>query len=70
MARWPQYTDDPPADYDAYCRAQDKELEKVPVCADCGEHVQEDHFYLINDEVICPACLESGYRKEIYEYIE
>lgn len=65
-----RYTDDPAADYDAYCREQDAAEAKLPICADCGERVYDDHFYLINDEVICPACLESNYRKDIDEYIE
>lgn len=65
-----RYSDDPAADWDAYCREQDKALEKLPVCADCGEHVQADHYYLINDEVICPECLECYYRKEIEDFDE
>lgn len=51
--------------WEAHEREQEKQLERLPVCADCGEPVQDDHYYLINDEVICPNCLEAGYRKEI-----
>lgn len=63
-------TDDPCADFDRWDAEQQMELEKRPECADCGQYVQDDHYYLINDEVICPDCLEAGYRKEIEEYIE
>lgn len=63
-------TDDPIADYDRYDAEQERELEKLPVCCDCGERVTADHYYLINDEVICPECLEAGYRKDIDDYIE
>lgn len=63
-------TDDPVADADRYFSERDAELEKLPVCADCGEPVQDDHYYLINDEVICPNCLDSNYRKEIDDYVE
>lgn len=62
-----------PDNYDIWQRQDDereRQLEKRPECADCGQHVQADHYYLINDEVICPDCLEAGYRKEIDEYIE
>lgn len=65
-----QITDNPLADFASWDAEQTAELERLPVCADCGEPVQDDHYYLINDEVICPDCLESGYRKEIDEYIE
>ena len=58
--------------YDIW-RAHDDKLEKQlaerPVCADCGNHVQDEHFYLINDEVICPRCLEDGYRRYVEDYI-
>lgn len=64
-----QITDNPLADFASWDAEQTAELERLPVCADCGEPVQDDHYYLINDEVICPDCLESGYRKEIDEYI-
>lgn len=63
-------TDDPASDADRYFSERDAELEKLPVCADCGEPVQDDHYYLINDEVICPNCLDSNYRKEIDDYVE
>lgn len=65
-----QITDNPLADFASWDAEQTAKLERLPVCADCGEPVQDDHYYLINDEVICPDCLESGYRKEIDEYIE
>lgn len=64
------YTDDPLLDFDRFDREQQKRLDKLPVCADCGEAVQNDHYYLINDAVICPDCMESGYRKEVDDYIE
>ena len=48
---------------------QARELERLPICADCGEPIQDDHFYLINDDAICPNCLESGYRKEVEDFV-
>jgi hypothetical protein len=63
-------TDDPASDYDRYCQEQERYQQRLPVCVDCGEAVQDDHYYLICDEVICPDCLESGYRKYVDEFIE
>lgn len=62
------WTDDPVADYDRYSDKCEKALSRLPVCCECGEHVQEDHFYLINDEVVCPECLQSNHRKDIEDY--
>lgn len=65
-----RFTDDPIRDFARWDAEQARMLEHRPECADCGERVQEDYYYLINDEVICPNCLESGYRKSIDEYID
>lgn len=64
------WTDDPVADAERYFAEQDREIEKLPVCADCGEHIQADHYYLINDEPICPDCLDAGYRKDTDDFFE
>ena len=59
--------------YDLWARYDDekeRELAKLPICADCDQPIQDDYYYLINDECICPDCLESGYRKDIDDYIE
>ncbi len=63
-------TDDPIADYNRHQAEIEKWLAKRPECADCGEPVQDEYFYLINDEVICPDCLKNNYRKNVEDYIE
>lgn len=60
-------TGDPVADYDRYDAEWERALAQLPACCECGERVMDDHYYLINDEVICPACLER-YRREIEDY--
>ena len=47
---------------------QERWLQKRPICADCGEHIQDDHYYLIDDKIVCPDCLDSYYRREIEDY--
>lgn len=63
------YTDDPLSDYARWETEQERRLAKLPVCEYCGEPVQDDHYFLINDEVLCRECLHSQYRKSIDEYI-
>ena len=63
------YTDDPARDFARWDAEQNRRLRRLPRCADCGEFVQEDSYFLINDEVICIACLEH-YRKLVGDYIE
>ncbi len=62
-------TEDPVSDFLRHDEEQNRWLESLPECADCGEPIQADHFFLINDEAICPDCLESNYRKENTDYI-
>lgn len=61
-------TDDPIADFNRWDAEQQEWIEKRPVCSICGEHIQDDYYYLINDEIICPDCLENEFRKEIEDY--
>lgn len=44
---------------------QEKRLAELPVCDCCFEPIQDDHYYLINSDNICPDCIENYYRIEI-----
>lgn len=59
------YTDDPLADFDAWDKHQNEQLERLPVCADCGEPIQDEYCYEYNDEFICPQCNEDLHRKDV-----
>ena len=61
-----RYTDDPHADFLAYDREQEKLLERLPVCSECGEHIQDEKAYYIYDEWICEECMDREYKKTIY----
>lgn len=37
---------------------QDRWLASRHKCSECGEHVQEDHYYDINGTIWCPSCIE------------
>ncbi len=45
------------------------ELQKLPECDYCGCKIQDDHFFLINDEIICEECLNDNFRKEVDDYV-
>lgn len=50
-------------------RKQEAWPARRPVCADCDQPIQDDHYFDINGEAICPDCMEGNYRKEIGDYI-
>lgn len=58
------YTDDPIADFHAWDAQQTAKLERLPVCADCGEHIQEETAYHIHGDWICENCIDS-YRRVV-----
>lgn len=64
------YSDDPVADYLRHDADKQKELERLPKCENCGEHIQDEYCYEINDEIICQKCLESIYRKDVRDWFE
>lgn len=61
---------DPMDDFDRLDREQAKWLESLPVCEICGQPIQDDHLYLINDEFVCPACLDREFKKDVGDYTE
>lgn len=62
-------TDNPISDFNRWDAEQESWLAERPVCADCDEPIQDDHYFDINGEAICPDCMEGNYRKEIGDYI-
>lgn len=58
------YTNDPIADFDAWDAEQNKRLEQLPECADCGEPIQDEYAFYIDGEWICESCMDS-YRREV-----
>ena len=63
-------TDDPLADFDRWDAEQQATLNKLPKCAECGEPIQDDYCYEINDECVCPDCLDYNHKHWVEDYIE
>ena len=50
-----------PDNYSQWARhdaEQEAELARLPFCDECGERIQEDTCFEINDEIICEGCME------------
>lgn len=58
------YTDDPARDFANWDAEQQRELERLPECADCGHEIQDESAFYINGEWICEDCMEA-YRQEV-----
>lgn len=58
-------TDDPVADFDRYDAEQQKQLDRLPKCDICDHPIQDDHYYQINGDNVCPDCLDNEFRKDV-----
>ena len=63
------YTDNPLADFHNWDAQQQRKLDKLPKCAECDEPIQDDVYFLINDEPICSDCLNDNYKKRVEDYV-
>lgn len=64
------WSNDPVADFERYDAQQEAKLVRLPRCSECGEPIQSDECYEINDELICPECLKNNHRKWVEDYVE
>lgn len=60
----------PDDDFSRWEAQREKQLAKLPKCYECGEPIQDDECYEINDELICPKCLEDNHRKFTDDYTD
>lgn len=63
------YSNDPAADYDRYCAEEQRYIDSLPKCSECGETI-EDYVFDIDGEILCYDCLCEKYRHDAEKYIE
>lgn len=64
------YTDNPVADYDAYDDERSEELDRLPVCDNCENPIQEEKFFYYRGDKICRECMETHFEVWTEDYIE
>ena len=62
-------TDDPYKDFDNWDGEQQAALERLPMCDECHEHIQDDYYYDIDGQTLCEECLNDNYRKSLDDYL-
>lgn len=66
-----QWSDDPVRDWDRYCEQQERDMERCPVCASCGDRILDEYCYKGDDgDYYCKDCFEDMYRVETPVYDE
>ena len=56
-----EFTDNPVADAERYMAEQERELQKLPKCSECGEPIMDDYFYKIGEELYCQDCMDNRF---------
>ena len=56
---------DPLDDFNRRDAEEARGLESLPHCDICGEPIQDEYYYEIHGEKICPECLNDHFRKEV-----
>ena len=66
-----------PDNYDAFVwheaereREEKEWRSKLPECSECGEKITDEDCYEINDELICPECIEANHKKRTENYMD
>lgn len=61
-----------PDNYDAWSKKEREEyleLSKLPLCAECGEPIQDDYCYELENGLICEDCMENNHRVNTEDYM-
>lgn len=56
--------------FEMHMAEQERELDKLPECSECGEKIQSEECYEFNDELICPDCLKNYHRKYTEDFMK
>lgn len=64
------FTDDPIRDFYRHDAEQEAKLEKLPVCQSCGEPIQDEFLYCVNDEILCTNCMNYSFRVATEDFME
>lgn len=48
---------------------KEAELEKLPVCIECEQPIQDDRCYMFSEVFICDDCMEINHRVKTEDYI-
>lgn len=51
----------------AHEEEKERWLARRPVCSFCDQHIQEEHFYEIDCEMVCEDCLDKHFRRTVEE---
>ena len=64
------FTDNPIADFNRYMCEQQRQMDKLPKCYECGDPITDEWCFEMNGYFICEQCLKDNHRKSVEDVIE
>lgn len=64
------YTDDPIRDFERYDAEQERKLQMLPKCHECGEHIQQERAVHYNGKWCCKECEYDFWHSIREEFLE
>lgn len=56
-------SEDPNSDFDRWDYYQQRQLARLPRCAECKERIEDENCYEFDDDVVCPECVRDYIEK-------
>ena len=53
------------ADHDRYEADRERSLSRLPRCSICHYPIEDDYYYVIEGENICPECLDENFKRTV-----
>lgn len=64
------YSDDPVRDAERWIEEQERRKARLPICARCGEPIQDENLWDIDGNLYCPECARYEFEQDTNNYIE
>lgn len=62
-------TDNPVADFERYSAEQERQMDRLPECCECGHKIQDEYCFEVSDEYICERCMNNNHRKAVDDIV-
>lgn len=62
-------SDNPVADFERYDAEQESRRRELPICSDCGEHIQDEHYFEFDCYFYCADCVNDNHRKSTEDFV-
>ena len=54
--------------WNAHDREVERQSEKLPVCENCGRKINADHYFDVENEILCERCMVRRYRRNTEDF--